>query len=122
MLSWTVIGYGAVLSALAATILVALAARERRRILVACAAAGALLGAAAWNAILHATHANQFFHDAPISVFPISWQDTGSGVFTIAITLVLLGFGPARADPGRRVAMLATLAGLGALLVDIYLY
>lgn len=122
MLSWTVIGYGAVLSALAAAILVALAARERRRTLVACAAAGALLGAAAWNAILHATHANQFFHDAPIAVFPISWQDTGSGVFTIAITLVLLGFGPAGADPGRRVAMLATLAGLGALLVDIYLY
>ena len=122
MLSWTVIGCGAVLSALAAAILVALVARERRRTLLAGAAAGALLGAAAWNAILHATHANQFFHDAPIPVFPVSWQDTGSGVFTIAITAVLLGFGPARADPGRRVAMLATLAGLGALLVDIYLY
>jgi hypothetical protein len=25
---------------------------------------------------------DQFFHDAPIPVFPISWQDTGSGVFT----------------------------------------
>ena len=121
MLSWTVIGYGAVLSALAAAIL-ALATRERRRTLVACAAVGALLGAAAWNAMLHATRADQFFHDAPIPVFPISWQDTGSGVFTIAITAVLLGFGPARADPGRRVAMRATLAGLGALLVDIYLY
>ena len=122
MLSWTVIGYGAALSALTAVILIAFAARERRRTVLAGAAAGALLGAAAWNAILHATHANQFFHDAPIPVFPISWQDTGSGVFTIAITAVLLGFGPARADPGRRVAMLATLAGLGALLVDIYLY
>src|SRR5262249_35166472 len=60
MLSWTVIGYGAALSALAATILVAVAARERRRRLVAGAAAGALLGAAAWNATLRATHANQF--------------------------------------------------------------
>ncbi|MDT5189657.1 MAG: hypothetical protein QOI28_1908, partial [Mycobacterium sp.] len=81
-----------------------------------------LLGPAAWNAILHATHADQFFHDAPISVFPISWQDTGSGVFTVALAAVLLGFGPVRADPARRLASLAVLAGLGALLVDIYLY
>jgi hypothetical protein len=87
-----------------------------------CAALGALLGAVAWNAILHATHADQFFHDAPIAVFPISWQDTGSGVFVVAVTAVLLGFGPMRADPGRRIAVLATLAGLAALLVDIYLY
>ena len=122
MLSWTVIGCGAVLSALAAAILVALVARERRRTLLAGAAAGALLGAAAWNAILHATHANQFFHDAPIPVFPISWQDTGSGVFTIATATLLLGFGPLRAESARRLALVATLAGLGALLVDIYLY
>ena len=122
MLSWGVIAYGAALSAVLAAALVLFAGRPRRPLVVICAAVGALLGPGAWNAILHATHANQFFHDAPIPVFPISWQDTGSGVFTIAITSVLLGFGPARADPGRRVAMLAMLAGLGALLVDIYLY
>jgi hypothetical protein len=75
-----------------------------------------------WNAILHATHADQFFHDAPIPVFPISWQDTGSGVFTIAVAAILLGFGPVRTQPARRLAQLALLAGLGALLVDIYLY
>jgi hypothetical protein len=122
MLSWAVIGYGAVLSALAAAVLVAFMGRVRRPALLAGAAASALLGAAAWNAILHATHADQFFHDAPIAVFPISWQDTGSGVFTVAVAAVLLGFGPARIDTGRRLALLAALAGLGALLVDIYLY
>ena len=85
------------------------------------AAVGALLGPAFCNAILHATAADQFFHDAPIRVFPISWQDTGSGVFTVAAAM-LLGLGPIRADPARRLAVLTLLAGLRALLVDIYLY
>jgi CHASE2 domain-containing sensor protein len=72
MLSWGVIGYGAALSALVAAVLVALGGRERRPAVLACAAVSALLGAASWNAILRATHADQFFHDAPIPVFPIS--------------------------------------------------
>src|SRR5829696_9295662 len=122
MLSWGVIGYGAALSAVAASVLVGFAARERRPAVLACAAVSALLGAVAWNAILHATHADQFFHDAPIPVFPISWQDTGSGVFSVAVATVLLGFGPLRANPARRLALLAALTGLGSLLVDIYLY
>lgn len=122
MLSWAVIGYGAALSAVLGTALVAFAGRERRPAVLVATALSALLGPAAWNAIFHATHADQFFHDAPIPVFPISWQDTGSGVFTVALAAVLLGFGPLRAGPGRRLASLAVLAGLGALLVDIYLY
>jgi hypothetical protein len=122
MLSWGVIAYGAALSAVAAIFLVGLAGRERRTAVLVCAAASAMIGAVGWNAILHATHANQFFHDAPIPVFPISWQDTGSGVFSLAVATVLLGFGPLRADPARRLAWLAVLTGLGALLVDIYLY
>lgn len=122
MLSWGVIGYGAALSAVLATALVAVAGRERRPIVLVSAAASGALGPLAWNSILHATHADQFFHDAPIRVFPISWQDTGSGVFAVAVAAVLLGFGSARADSGRRLALLAVLAGLAALLVDIYLY
>ncbi|OMC42976.1 hypothetical protein [Mycobacterium sp. IS-1264] len=122
MLSWAVIGYGAALSAVAAAILLALVGRERRVSVLVCAAVSALLGPVAWNAILHSTHAGQFFHDAPIPVFPISWQDTGSGVFTVAVAALLLGFGPLRTDAARRLAGVATLAGLGALLVDIYLY
>jgi hypothetical protein len=122
MLSWATIGYGAALSALAAAVLLALAGRERRVSVLVCAAVSALLGPLAWNAILHATRADQFFHDAPIPVFPISWQDTGSGVFTVAFAALLLGFGPLRTDASRRLAGLAALAGVGALLVDIYLY
>ena len=81
MIGWGQIGYGAALSALAAGLLVAAVARDRRLPagLVAAVASGA--AAVAWNAILRATHAEQFFTDAPIAVLPASWQDTGSGVF-----------------------------------------
>ncbi|WP_433375821.1 hypothetical protein ACQPZX_06675 [Actinoplanes sp. CA-142083] len=121
MLSWGTMLYGAALSALLAAVLVA-AVPPRRAAVIATAAAGALLGPLAWNAILRAAHGTQFFTDAPIAVLPASWQDTGSGVFAIAATALLLGFGPLAAGPGRRLAMTATLAGLAAFLVDVYLY
>jgi Kef-type K+ transport system membrane component KefB len=122
MLSWGVIVYGAVLSTVLALLLVVLLARERRPAVLGSVAAGVVAGPLVWNAILRATNGSQFFTDAPISFFPISWQDTGSGVFTLAVLALILGFGPLHASPGRRVALLAGLGALGALLVDIYLY
>jgi hypothetical protein len=71
----------------------------------------------AWNAILRATNANQFFTDDPIPSAH-RWQDTGSGVFALAVSALVLGFGPLRTAPAQRLA----LGALGALLVDIYLY
>ncbi len=102
--------------------LVALAVRPRRPAVIATAALAAAGGSVAWNAILNAVHAPGFFTDAPIPVFPISWQDTGSGVFTLALAALVLGLGPLAAAPGLRVVLTALLAGMGALLVDIYLY
>ena len=120
MLSWGTIAYGAALSAVLAVLLAAIA--HRRIAVLATVAAGAFAGPVAWNAILRATHADQFFTDAPIPVFPVSWQDTGSGVFALAALTLLLGIGPLRAEPGRRLAAAAFLGALGALLVEIYLY
>lgn len=122
MLTWGEICYGAALSAVLAVLLVALVGRERRPSVLSLVVAGAFLAPVAWNAILRAAHGDQFFTDAPIVVFPISWQDTGSGVFTLAALTLLLTLGPLRDAPGRRVALTAGLGGLGALLVDIYLY
>jgi hypothetical protein len=122
MLSWGTMIYGAVLSAVLAGALVAAAVRPRRPAVIATAGLGALAGPLAWNAILRAAHGSQFFTDAPIAVMPASWQDTGSGVFTIAVTALALGLGPLAAGTGRRIAAAATLAGLAAFLVDVYLY
>jgi hypothetical protein len=52
----------------------------------------------------------------------VSWQDTGSGVFAVAAAALILGSGPLRARPAASVTRLAALAGLAALLVDVYLY
>ena len=122
MISWTTILYGALLSAIAAGLLVLTARREHRiDVLVASALSGAL-GPFVWNAILHRVEGREFFVDAPIAIMPASWQDTGSGVFTLAVAAVLLGLGPMRAQAGRRVISYSLLCGVAAFLVDVYLY
>lgn len=122
MLSWSTIVSGAALSAAGAAILVAAAFRPRRAVVIAVAAASAFLGPVAWNAILRATEARTFFVDAPVAVFPVSWQDTGSGVFTIAVATVLLGLGPWARENGRGLVAVAALAAVSSLVVDVYLY
>ncbi|MEV6056395.1 hypothetical protein [Streptomyces sp. NPDC052107] len=57
-----------------------------------------------------------------MAVFPISWQDTGSGVFTLAAASLGYGLGPLAAQPARTGIRYALLAAVAALLVDIYLY
>jgi hypothetical protein len=121
MISWAVMGYGAALSVLLAAALTAIPKPRQPRV-IATAAVAAGLGALAWNAILHAAHGADFFTDAPLVVLPASWQDTGSGVFAIAAASLALGFGPLAGQPSRRLAVTATLAGLAAFLVDVYLY
>jgi hypothetical protein len=120
MLPWWHIAYGAILSGLVAALLLRFLLRAERAVVIVGSAAS-LAGPLAWNAILHHTGGN-FFVDAPGYVFPISLQDTGSGVFTTAIAVLALGFGPLRASSGRRLALTAATCGAAALLVDIYLY
>jgi hypothetical protein len=122
MIGWSTIAYGAALSALAAGVLVAAAAGGQRLSTGIAAALGAAAGLIAWNAILRATHASTFFTDAPIAVMPASWQDTGSGVFALAATALLLGLGPLASAAARRTVALSVLAGVTAFLVDVYLY
>jgi hypothetical protein len=121
MISWGTIIYGAAVSAAAAA-LVVFALHRRRPSIAVSAALSAAAGAVIWNAILHHLHANEFFVDAPVSIMPASWQDAGSGVFTIATAAVGLGFGAARNDSGRSLALIASLCGLASFLVDVYLY
>ena len=89
--------------------------------MLAVAACSAVLAPLLWDLLLRHT-GGRFFTDAPGRVFPVSYEDTGSGVFTTALASLLLGFGPLRAAAGRRLALTAAVCGLSALLVDIYLY
>jgi hypothetical protein len=119
-LTWGTISYGAALSGVAATVVVFLWARRATTALTA--GVSAFLGSLAWNAILHDVGGTGFFHDAPVSVLPASWQDTGSGVFTLAVACLLLGAGPLAPSPGRSVASTSFICALVAFLVDVYLY
>ncbi|WP_330308449.1 MULTISPECIES: hypothetical protein [unclassified Streptomyces] len=121
MIGWAQIGYGAVLSAVFAAGLIVVA-RGRTRAVVMTGALAAAVGPLAWNAVLRAAHGDQFFTDAPVIVFPVSWQDTGSGVFTLAAAALGYGLGPLAAQPTRTSIRYALLAAGAALLVDVYLY
>lgn len=122
MLSWASILYGAALSAVVAGATLAVVARPRQLAVILTAVLATGIGPLAWNAILRATHASQFFTDAPLRLLPASWQDTGSGVFALAASAVLLGLGPLATAPARRTIGLAAVCGLAAFLVDVYLY
>ena len=123
MIDWPQIFYGAALSTVIAAVVFVFVRRERTSIVLVPVLAAMFLGPLAWNAMLHraATDADAFFVDIPFKPFPVSWQDTGSGVFTLATASLLLGIALRREDGGR-VLGLALTAALVALLVDVYLY
>ena len=121
MPSWGAVVWGVVLSGVLASLAVAFVLRDRRPAVVATAGISAALAPLLWDLILRHT-GGDFFVDTPGYVFPVSYEDTGSGVFATALSALVLGFGPLHAATGRRLALTATTCGLAALLVDIYLY
>src|SRR5947208_16611756 len=123
MIDWPQIFYGAALSTIIAAVVFVFVRRERAAIVLVPALAATFLGPLAWNAILHraATDADGFFVDIPFKPFPVSWQDTGSGVFTLATAALFLSVAR-RDDKAWPVLGLALTAAAVAFLVDIYLY
>jgi hypothetical protein len=121
MPTWGAVVWGIAASAGLAAIGVRFLLGERRPNVLVASAVSALVAPLLWDLILRNT-GGDFFVDAPGYVFPVSYEDTGSGVFATALASLVLGFGPLRADIGRRVALNSLICGLAALLVDIYLY
>lgn len=123
MIDWPQIFYGAALTTAITAVVFVLVRRERTALVLVPALAAAFLGPLAWNAMLHraATDADAFFVDIPFKPFPISWQDTGSGVFTLAAASLFFGLALRRETAGRVLGLALTVAVV-ALLVDIYLY
>jgi len=89
--------------------------RARGRFAVAGVAT--LLGWLAWNFTLNHTNATGFNVDAP--VVRVSWADAGSGVLAFAAAVLALGL-LERREPAGRVLGAAAIAGLVALVVDIF--
>ncbi len=91
-------------------------ARARLRFLAAGVATA--VGFIAWNLVLNATHGSNFNVDAP--VIGLSWADAGSGVLAFTATALLLGLARDRAEPAGRVVSAAAIAGVVAMLVDLF--
>jgi hypothetical protein len=122
VISWATILYGAAVTAALTAAGLALILRERRTVVLVVAAAASAAGALAWNAVLRATGGSGFFTDAPIAVFPVSWQDTGSSVFALAVSSLVLGLWVLRNDRAHEVITRSALSAGVALAVDVYLY
>jgi hypothetical protein len=121
MPAWGAVAFGVILSGVLAAAAVAFLLHERRATVLVTSGIAAAAGPLAWDLILRHT-GGDFFVDAPGYVFPISFEDTGSGVFATALAALVLGFGPLRTATAQRLALAATICGAAALLVDIYLY
>ena len=76
------------------------------------------LGFIAWNLTLNATDAVGFNVDAPL--IGLSWADAGSGVLAFVVTGLLFGLLTERREPAGRVVGAAAIAGLVAMIVDLF--
>ncbi len=112
-----VVIFGVVAGVLAGAVLRATTwARRRRRFVVAGAATA--VGFVAWNLLLVGTNAIGINVDIPLT--PLSFQDLGSGVAAFAGTSAMLGLLVDRSEPAGRVVGAAGIAGLVAIVFDVF--
>ena len=76
------------------------------------------MGWIAWHRILNVTRATGFDVDAPI--IQVSWEDAGSGVLAFFATALVLGLVTEPKEHASRVVGAASIAGLVALIVDVF--
>lgn len=91
-------------------------ARRRRRFMLVGLATTA--GVIVWNSVLNLTHATGFDVDGPI--LSLSWQDVGSGIFAFTLSALALGLITERQEPAGTVVRAAAIAGLVAMIFDIF--
>ena len=90
----------------------------RERATYAVAGAATFVGMLAWNSILHVSNTASLNVDAP--VIGLSWQDVGTGVWVFLVTALVLGLWYRRDQPAWRVIAASAIAGLVAMVFDIF--
>ena len=90
----------------------------RRRGRFAIAGILTLVSWIAWHLLLNATRATGFDVDAP--VIRVSWEDVGSGVVTLFLIALIFGLVTERREAAIRVVGAASIAGLVALILDVF--
>ncbi len=95
-------------------------AKERSKSVLITAATGVGIGTAVWNTMLNVRQALTVDGDIPFRLFPISWQDVGTGIFSVAVTSVLLLATVYRREPGSKTLKVVGIAAGLAFLFDVY--
>jgi hypothetical protein len=95
---------------------------ERAPRTLAVTALAVFIGSFLWNFMLNVRHAGVIDGDIPFALFPISWQDVGTGVFSFAAAALILMATMHRNEPGRHTLKVAGVASLTALVIDIYFW
>ena len=91
-------------------------ARTRRRFVVA--GITTVVSWIAWHQLLNAAQPFGFDVDAPI--IRVSWEDVGSGVVALLATVLVFGLGTERRERASRVVGAASIAGLVAMIMDVF--
>ena len=84
----------------------------------AVAGVATIVGMMAWNSILHVSNTASLNVDAP--VIGLSWQDVGSGVWAFLAAALVLGLWYRRDAPAWRVVIASAIAGVIAMVFDIF--
>ena len=119
VLPWWRVTFGSVVGPVVG-LAVLWAVRERDARSLVATALGVCGGTWLWNTMLNVRHAGVIDGDVPFRPFPISWQDTGTGVFAFAFAALVLLATTGRTRPGARTLKIAGIAALAALVMDIY--
>ena len=119
VLPWSHVLFGSIVGPLVG-IAALWALRERHRPTLAISAVAVFAGTWLWNGMLNVRHATMIDGDIPFKPFPISWQDTGTGIFAFAFTTTALLATISRHQPGHRTLKIAGIAAIAAFLMDVY--
>jgi hypothetical protein len=119
VLPWSHVVFGSLIGPVVGAAVLWLS-RERQPGTLTATAIGVCGGTWLWNAMLNIRHATMIDGDIPFRPFPISWQDTGTGVFAFAFATGVLLVTTQRDLPGRGTFKVAGIAAAAALIMDIY--
>ena len=121
VLPWSHIAGGSIAGTVIGLVIL-FAIGERDTTTLAATAAGVMAGTWLWNAMLNIRHATVIDGDIPFKPFPISWQDTGTGIFAFAFTTAALLATTMRTAHGLRTLKTAGIAAATTCIIDIYFW
>lgn len=120
MPAWEDILRGAVVTAVACAVGLALIERPRQPRRLLAGGAAAFAGPLAWYGVLRRMDDSALARELSGSTFPASWSDVGAALTTFAAVALVLGLGPDRRVAAQRVQTAALGCAVAAFGIAVY--